>query len=161
MFNITSKNVKDGGKLAQKFGGVNPQNKNCTGQNISPALAWSNPPAGTKSYAILMFDAVGRPPLGVVHWIAYDMPAKKMSLAEGEASKPSSEFKGGKNLPGQEVYFGPCPPMGEKAHPYVIVLMATDIEPGSMKAGMTQAELGAALQGKIKGSTNLVARYGH
>jgi Raf kinase inhibitor-like YbhB/YbcL family protein len=158
-FNITSKAVKDGGKLPQKYAGNNPQNPNCDGQNVSPPLAWSNPPEGTKSYAILMFDPVGRAPLGVVHWIAYDIPAKKMSLAEGEASKASTEFKGGKNLPGTEIYFGPCPPKVDKAHPYVITLMATDLEPGSLRAGMTREELAQALQGKVKGSTSLVARY--
>jgi len=161
VFGITSSDFKDGGKLAEKFGGVNPNSKNCTGRNISPALKWSNAPEGTKSYAIVMSDPVPRNGLGFLHWIAYDIPAKKTGLAQGEASKPSSEFKGGKNGTNAETYFGPCPPIGDKAHPYVFVLYATDIEPGSMKAGMTRDELAAALQNHVKGQTSLVARYGH
>jgi Raf kinase inhibitor-like YbhB/YbcL family protein len=104
---------------------------------------------------------VPRGGVGFVHWVAYDLPAKKTSLKEGEASAPSSEFKGGKNGAGSETYFGPCPPFGEKPHPYVITLTATDLEPGTLKPGMTRDELGAALAGHIKGSTSLVARSGH
>ena len=161
MFSITSTDVKDGGRLAEKFGGVNPNFKGCTGQNISPALKWSNVPDGTKSFAIVMSDPVPGNGRGFVHWVAYDIPAKKTGLAQGEASKPSSEFKGGKNGANAETYFGPCPPFGDKAHPYVIVLIATDFEPGGLKPGMTREELGAALQGHVKGQTSLVARYGH
>lgn len=160
-FDITSSAVQDGGMLAQKNAGNNPQNKNCDGQNVSPPLAWTNPPANTKSYAIIMFDPVGRGGLGVVHWVAYDIPATKTSLTEGEASSPSTEFKGGKNTPGSLTYLGPCPPIGDKPHPYIITLIATDIEPGTLKPEMTRDELGAALTGHIRGATSIVTRYGH
>ena len=161
VFDLRSSALRDGGMLKQKNAGKNPQNKNCVGENISPPLRWSNAPANTKSFAIVMFDPVGRGGMGVVHWVAYDIPASKTSLKEGEATVPSSEFKGGKNLPGTETYFGPCPPFGDKPHPYVITLIATDIAPGSLQAGMTRDELGAKLQGHILGATSLVARFGH
>jgi Raf kinase inhibitor-like YbhB/YbcL family protein len=160
-FDITSSAVQDGGMLAQKSAGNNPQNKNCDGQNVSPPLAWANPPEKTQSYAIIMFDPVGRGGLGVVHWVAYDIPASKTSLKEGEASQPSTEFKGGKNTPGLLTYFGPCPPIGDKPHPYVITLVATDLAAGSLKPEMTRDDLGAALTGHILGATSIVTRYGH
>jgi Raf kinase inhibitor-like YbhB/YbcL family protein len=160
-FDITSPTVIDGGMLAQKNAGTNPDNKNCDGQNVSPELAWSSPPANTKSYAIIMFDPVGRGGLGVVHWVAYDIPASKTSLKEGEASQPSSEFKGGKNIRGQSTYFGPCPPIGDKPHPYIVTLVATDLEPGTLKPDMTRDELGAAITGHVLGATSIVTRYGH
>jgi hypothetical protein len=161
VFSLASPDVKDGGKLPEKFGGVNPNVKGCTGQNISPELRWSNVPEGTKSFAIVMSDPVPRGGLGFVHWVAYDIPAKKTSLKQGEASKPSPDIKGGKAGAGNDVYFGPCPPFGDKPHPYVIVVIATDLEPGGLKAGMTREELGAALNGHVKGQTSIVARYGH
>ncbi len=99
---------------------MNPQNKNCIGENVSPPLRWSGAPEKTKSYMIMLFDPAGRVPLGVVHWLAYDIPASKTSLKEGEASKPSTEFKGGKNITGGMTYFGPCPPAGVKPHPYTL-----------------------------------------
>lgn len=85
----------------------------------------------------------------------------KTSLTEGEASKPSSEFKGGKNTPGTELYFEPCPPLGAKAHPYTFRVMATDLAPDALAAGMTRDELAVALKGHIIDRTTLVLRYGH
>lgn len=161
VFNVTSTDVKDGGKLLRKFAGKNPNVKSCDGENISPALRWSNVPDGTKSFAIVMVDPVPRGGLGFVHWVAYDIPAGKTSLKQGEGSKPSSEFKGGKGGTGGDTYFGPCPPLGDKPHPYVITVIATDLAPGNLKDGLTRDELGAALAGHVKGQTNLVARYGH
>jgi Raf kinase inhibitor-like YbhB/YbcL family protein len=160
-FDITSSALQDGGMLAQKNAGNNPQNKNCDGQSISPPLSWANPPAKTQSYAIIMFDPVGAGGLGVVHWVAYDIPASKTALKEGEASAPSTEFKGGKNTPGLLTYFGPCPPIGDKPHPYVITLIATDLAPDALKPELTRDELGAALKGHVLGATSMVARYGH
>ena len=49
VFTITSKNFKDGERLATKMAGNNKQNPNCVGENVSPELSWSNAPAGTKS----------------------------------------------------------------------------------------------------------------
>ena len=70
-FTLSSPNFKDGERLAVKYAGTNKANANCVGENISPALAWANPPDGTKSFALLMFDPEGRPPGGVSHWVAY------------------------------------------------------------------------------------------
>jgi Raf kinase inhibitor-like YbhB/YbcL family protein len=160
-FDLSSPSFRDGAKLPKKFAGANPTNKNCDGQNISPALNWSNAPATTKSFAITFQDTTGRAPLGVIHWLAYDIPATKTGLKEGEANAPSSEFKGGKSTVNQEVYFGPCPPLGDKPHPYIFTLIATDLAPGTLTAGMTRDELGAALQGHVVGATGLITRYGH
>ena len=74
VFTLTSPSFKDGERLATKNAGNNKSNPNCVGENISPALTWANPPEGTKSYALLMFDPEGRPPGGVSHWVAYGIP---------------------------------------------------------------------------------------
>mgnify|MGYP002652592559 CR=1 FL=1 len=55
-FTLSSSSFKDGERLPAKMAGNNKQNPNCVGENVSPALSWANPPAGTKSYALLMFD---------------------------------------------------------------------------------------------------------
>lgn len=59
------------------------------------------------------------------------------------------------------MYFGPCPPPGAKAHPFTFMVMATDLEPGSLQPGMTLADLATALKGHIIDRTTLVLRYGH
>jgi len=160
-FNLTSTDFRDGGKLPQKFSGNNPQNKNCDGQNISPELSWSGAPEGTKSYALMLYDTAGRAPLGVVHWLAYDIPATKTSLKEGEATHPSPDFKGGKSTMNLPTYFGPCPKRGEKAHPYVFTAMALDLPPDALIPGLDQQALYDAVKGHVLASVSLVSRYGH
>jgi phosphatidylethanolamine-binding protein (PEBP) family uncharacterized protein len=112
-FMLKSSAFEDNGKLGVKNAGNNKQNPNCVGENVSPPLAWSNPPAGTTSYAILMYDPEGRGGLGVVHWVAYGIPASVTGFAEGEVSKPSDQYVGGKSTPGLAYYFGPCTPPGD------------------------------------------------
>src|ERR1700680_1658206 len=84
IFTITSSAFKDGALLAKKNAGANKANPNCVGENVSPPLAWSNAPAGTTSYALLMIDPEGRAGLGVDHWIAYGIPASGTSCTETE-----------------------------------------------------------------------------
>ena len=161
---LSSPDFEDGGKLPMKFGGNNPPNPNCTGENASPALAWKTAPAGPKSFAILLFDTAGRAPVGVVHWFAYGLPPTKMEFKEGEAAQPPSGFMGGKSTMNLPSYFGPCPPKGVKAHPYVFTLMAYDIAPDAIQAGMSPDEFAKAVQaagGKLLQSVSLVSRYGH
>ena len=95
VFTLSSPSFKDGERLAIKNAGNNKANPNCVGENISPALNWSNPPEGTKSYALLMFDPEGRPPGGVSHWVAYGIAPSVTGFAEGEVSKPSDKYVGG------------------------------------------------------------------
>src|SRR5215207_8579851 len=134
-FTIMSSSFKDGERLATKMAGNNKQNPNCVGENVSPALSWSNPPEGTKSYALLMFDPEGRPPGGVSHWVAYGIPVSVTGFAEGEVSKQTDKYVGGKSLMGLPHYFGPCTPPGSPHH-YTFTLIATDLEPGALQPGM-------------------------
>jgi Raf kinase inhibitor-like YbhB/YbcL family protein len=160
-FAVTSAAFKDGDVWNAKFAGADPSRTNppCPGQNVSPPLAWSNAPAGTKSFAILMYDPDGGNGLGVSHWVAYDIPASKTSLAEGEASKPPTGWTGGKNNIGHGHYFGPCGPSGHSLHHYIITVIATKLEPGTLKAGMTREELVAALRGNALAPASIVGRY--
>jgi hypothetical protein len=95
VFTLSSPDFKDGARLAVKNAGNNKANPNCVGENVSPTLSWANPPEGTKSYALLMFDPEGRPPGGVSHWVAYGIPVSVTGFAEGEVSKPSDKYVGG------------------------------------------------------------------
>ena len=94
VFTITSSAFKDGQLLPKKMAGDNKANPNCVGENVSPALSWTNVPAGTTSFALVMTDPEGRG-TGVDHWIAYGIPASVTSFAECETSKPSDKYVGG------------------------------------------------------------------
>ena len=159
-FTLKSAAFKDNAPLAKKYAGNDKSNPNCVGDNVSPPLSWSNPPAGTKSFALLMYDPEGRLGLGVVHWVAYGIPASVKGFAEGEVSKQSDKFVGGKSTRNLPTYFGPCTPPGDWHH-YTFTLIATDLEPSALQPGMTRDELLAALQGHAKGAAGLVGRFKH
>ena len=157
-FTLSSPDFKDGARLALKNAGNNKTNPNCVGENISPAFAWSNPPEGTKSFALLMFDPEGRPPGGVSHWVAYGIPASVTGFAEGEVSKPSDKYVGGLGTAKLSTYTGPCTPAGAPHH-YTFTLMATDLEPSALPAGLTREELIKALEGHAKVATGLIGTF--
>src|SRR3981189_2230758 len=161
-FTITSSSFKDGERLATKMAGNNKQNPNCVGDNVSPALSWANPPEATKSYALMMFDPEGRPPGGVSHWVAYGIPVSVTGFAEGEVSKQTDKYVGGKSLMGLPHYFGPCTPPGAPPgapHHYTFTLIATDLEPAALQPGMTRDELIKALEGHAKGATGIIGTF--
>src|SRR5262245_47185194 len=81
VFTLTSTTFKDGQMMPRKVSNMNPQNPNCVGENVSPQLSWSNPPEGTKSFAILMEDPEARGAAGVHHWVAYGIPPTVTSFA--------------------------------------------------------------------------------
>ena len=161
VFTLTSPAFKDGDVWPSKFAGADPSRTNppCPGENVSPALAWSNAPSATRSFAIVMFDPDGGAGLGAVHWVAYDIPVAKTSLAEGEASVSPKEWVGGKNSVGTDHYFGPCGPAGHALHHYVITAIATDLAPGTLKPGLGRDELLAQLRGHALAPASIVGRY--
>jgi Raf kinase inhibitor-like YbhB/YbcL family protein len=158
VFTLTSPAFKDGTLLAKKNAGANKANPNCVGENVSPPLAWANPPAGTKSYALLMLDPEGRPPGGVSHWVAYGIPVSVTGFAEGEVSKASNKYVGGTSLFKVGHYNGPCTPPGPPHH-YIFTLIATDLEPAALKPGLTREEVIKALEGHAKGATGLIGLF--
>jgi len=163
---LSSPAIQDNGTLATKNACSDKQRTpNCVGENISPPLAWSNVPDGTKSFALLLFDPEGRAPAGVSHMVVYGIPADVTGFAEGELSKPSDKFVGGKNLPGTGTYFGPGTPPNTDWHHYTFTLVATDLDPKALPPGLTREELATALinplQNHVKGSAGLVTRFKH
>ena len=157
VFTITSPAFKDGTLLAKMNAGANKANPNCVGDNVSPPFAWSNVPAGTTSFALVMTDPEGRG-IGVDHWIAYGIPASVTSFAEGETSKPSDKYVGGIGTAKQSIYMGPCTPPGSPHH-YTFVLIATDLAPKALPAGLTKLELFDKLNGHVKGSTGIIGLF--
>lgn len=161
VFRLTSTTFKDGHLMPQKVANSGKdKNPNCVGENVSPELSWVNPPEGTKSFAILMFDPEGRPPQGVSHWVAYGIPASVKGFAEGEVSKDSDKYVGGKSTQGVGHYSGPCTPPGAPHH-YTFILLATDLDPHALKPGLNREEAIKALTGHVKGVAGLIGLFRH
>jgi Raf kinase inhibitor-like YbhB/YbcL family protein len=125
---------------------------------VSPQLAWINAPAGTKSYAFTLVDPEGYGGMGVVHWVAYGIPAGVTSFKEGELSKLSTKYVGGKSTQGVGYYSGPCTPPGTPHH-YVFRVIATDLDPKALPPGLTLDELQSKLAGHTKGAAALVGLF--
>jgi Raf kinase inhibitor-like YbhB/YbcL family protein len=157
-FTITSSAFNDGGLLTVRNAADDPM-RMCGGQNISPPMQWSNVPAGTRSFGIVLLDPDGRLGEGVVHWIAYGIPANVTAFAEGEMTKQSEKFVGGKGTRDNAMYIGPCPPVGDALHHYVFTVIATDLEPTALKPGLTRDEFYRAIAGHAKGGASIVGRY--
>ena len=145
-FRLTSPGMPDNSKLPAKAAGNFAKNPNCTGQNVSPALQWSNAPANTKSYAIIWDDQAGRAGLGVSHAVIYGIPASTTSFPEGALGGAPNGFVGGKNTLGMP-WLGPCSPKGNAPQHYVMTIIATDVEPNALQPGLTKPELLKALEG--------------
>jgi Raf kinase inhibitor-like YbhB/YbcL family protein len=139
-------------------GGFIPQKYTCSGDNVSPALSWKNPPNGTQSLVLIVADPDA--PSGTwIHWIIYNLPPSSYRLPEGVPKV--GEIQGGARqgtTSFQEVgYGGPCPPPGSTHH-YHFNLYALNVHL-RLPAGATGNEVDRALKGHILGETELVGLY--
>jgi Raf kinase inhibitor-like YbhB/YbcL family protein len=144
IFEMSSTTFKDGGMMPVKVGNSHanfPTDVNCVGENVSPQMSWINPPAAAKSFVLLMVDPQGHAGGGVNHWVAYGIPPDVTGFAEGEVSKPSSKYVGGKSRMGVGYYSGPCAPFNTQPRPYVFMLFATDFDPKELPPGLTKEEV--------------------
>ena len=140
-------------------GGTIPRKHTCDGPDVSPALNWTDPPAGTQSWALIMDDPDA--PVGTwVHWVLYDLPAAARALPENVPKQEQlpDGSRQGRNDFRRTGYGGPCPPAGP-AHRYFFKLYALDAKLG-LRAGATKADVERAMQGHILGQAELMGRYG-
>jgi Raf kinase inhibitor-like YbhB/YbcL family protein len=154
-FTLTSPGLADGGTLESTHAA---SANNCGGGNVSPALQWRNPPTGTKSYAVTIFDPDGAKGLGIVHWVLYGIAPSVTTLGAGAAQPPGSVA--GTNRTGGQGYYGPCPPVGEVPHHYVVQVYALDLAPDALPAGLTRDALFAAMKDHVIAAASTVLRYG-
>src|SRR5262245_49206678 len=163
-FTLTSSTFKDGQMMPKKVANNSTTNANCVGENVSPQLSWTGVPDGTKSFVLLMEDPEGRGGAGVHHWVAYGIAPSVTSFGEGEVSKPSDKYIGGKSTQGVGNYSGPCTPPGPPHH-YTFVLVATDLDPKELPPGLTREEVLAKITppapspSRAKGTTGLIGLF--
>ena len=136
-----------------------PVQHSLQGGNLSPPLSWSNAPANTKSFVLIMDDPDA--PGGTWdHWIVYNIPAGTTSLAEnagtsGNGGLPSGAAHG-TNSWGNNYYQGPSPPSG--THRYYFKLYALSVSQLN-PSGTNKAAIEAAMVGKIVGQAELMGTY--
>ena len=121
-FEISSSSVSDG-KWDKKFFG--DKISGCDGGNVSPALSWQDPPAGTKSFALTLYDPDAPTGSGWWHWQVWNIPATATGFEEGKVPAGVVQGKGDVGRPG---YLGPCPPPGSGVHHYTFTLYALKVD---------------------------------
>lgn len=144
-FTLTSTAFSEGQTIPQKY--TYTLTGQCSGQNYTPHLAWSNAPGGVKSFVISVLDPDGG---DWIHWVQFNIPASTTSLAE-EINGSTTGIKG-KNDFGENGYGGPCPPDG--THRYIFTLYALDTTL-SLQEGATLSQVNAAMTGHILGQAVL------
>ena len=138
-----------------------PAKYTCEGGDVSPPLAWSDPPPGTKSFALIVDDPDAPDPkaprMTWVHWVLYDLPGDVTGLPEGvPADETVRGGTHGTNSARKLGYGGPCPPSGR--HRYFHKLYALDTVLPDL-AAPTKADLERAMQGHVLASAELIGTY--
>jgi Raf kinase inhibitor-like YbhB/YbcL family protein len=128
------------------------------GEDVSPALKWTDPPGGTQSFA-LVCDDPDAPRKTWVHWVLFNIPAAERELGERVAKDLTlpNGVRQGKNDFGKVGYGGPAPPKG-KPHRYFFKLYALGATL-DLPAGATKDDLLRAMEGHVLAEAQLMGTY--
>jgi Raf kinase inhibitor-like YbhB/YbcL family protein len=151
-------------------GAVIPKEHTGEGTDVSPPLAWSGIPAGTKSLALICDDpdapSAKRPgPEPWVHWVIYNIPADATGLPAGiprdaDVKDPAGAQQGHNSWPADNIgYLGPMPPPGSGPHRYYFKLYALDTQLPVTSVQTDKNSLLAAMQGHILAEGKLMGMY--
>jgi Raf kinase inhibitor-like YbhB/YbcL family protein len=159
-FTVTSPDLSEGGTFKEElvsnvFG--------CKGGNMVPALAWSGAPAGTKSFAITMYDPDAPTGSGFWHWAVVNIPAKVTGIKMEPGGPKTKVPKGAvqvRNDYGFWGYGGPCPPTGDKPHRYALTVYAVDLDRIDAGHETSAAVIGFNLHFHTLAKATINATYG-
>jgi Raf kinase inhibitor-like YbhB/YbcL family protein len=138
-----------------------PKIYTCEGDDVSPPLAWSDPPPGTNSFALIVDDPDAPDPkaprMTWVHWVLYNLPASANALQERvqPAALPTGTRQGFNDWK-RTGYGGPCPPIGR--HRYFFKLSALDNVLSDLGSA-TKAQVEQAMQGHVLATAELIGTY--
>lgn len=157
-FSLSSTTLHDGGRVntAQVY-----NEEGCSGGNRSPQLTWRNAPAGTRSFAVTMFDPDAPGP-GWWHWAVADIPASVTTLPENASASGALKSLGaieGRNDFGNDGYGGPCPPSG-KTHRYVVTVFALRTDRIGLVQGRPAPMFDHEISDSTLGSAQITVNYG-
>jgi hypothetical protein len=139
----------------------------CEGDNLSPALEWKNPPAGTKSFVVTVYDPDAPTGSGWWHWVMFNIPADVMKLEQGAGDPAAGKVPAGavqsRTDFGKPGYGGPCPPQGpslKKPHRYVFTVHALKVDKLDLDESASGALVGFMANANSLGKASFTGRYG-
>jgi len=161
-FTLTSPDLPAGKPIPERF---TANVFGCHGANESPELKWSHAPAGTKSFALTMFDPYKPPVSGWWHWVVYDIPASVTGLPRKAGDPGSADMpQGAKQVrPDGDApeahYYGPCPDEGDPLHPYTITIYALSVEHLKVSPTSTPANVDYEISSKTLAKATIVRPF--
>lgn len=158
-FTLTSPDVRSQARVPNAFVF---KGMGCDGDNRSPALAWNNPPDGTKSFAVTMYDSDAPTGSGWWHWVIFDIPASLSSLPQNSGDltqnlAPVGAIQSRTDF-GAPGYGGPCPPIG-KPHRYTITVHALAVQSLGLDKEASGAMVGLLLNTHRLGRASMTVTY--
>ncbi|MBT0570018.1 YbhB/YbcL family Raf kinase inhibitor-like protein [Curvibacter sp. CHRR-16] len=160
-FAVHSPEIKAASPMAKKF---EFNGFGCAGDNQSPTLQWSHVPAGTKSFAVTVYDPDAPTGSGWWHWLVINVPADVSALeanagAEGGAHLPAGASHV-RNDYGVSGWGGVCPPPGDKPHRYIFKVHALKVDKIDLPSNATAALAGYMINANTLATARFTATYG-
>ena len=159
-FELDSRDIRAGQVMpkAQEYQGFG-----CDGGNTSPQLRWRDVPAGSKSFAVTVYDPDASTGSGWWHWVIFNIPADVRELPTG-AGDPTGEFAPAGSVQSRTDYGsygfgGACPPVGDEAHRYQFKVYALDVERLDLAPDSSAALVGFMLNAHKLAVAELQALY--
>jgi Raf kinase inhibitor-like YbhB/YbcL family protein len=160
-FTLSSPDIPSGGSIDPRF---EFDGFGCSGQNQSPVLHWSGAPAGTKSFALTVYDPDAPTGSGWWHWFVVDLPASVAQLAANAGAKggallpaPARQIR---NDYGVLAWGGMCPPPGDKPHRYIFTVHALSVERLEIPDDATAALAGFMVNAHTLAKAQFTSTYG-
>jgi phosphatidylethanolamine-binding protein (PEBP) family uncharacterized protein len=153
-FTLTSPVVKEKGMLPAEY--------TCDGASATPELRWSNPPKGSKSFALLMSHIPPTGPGGLEtphwYWIIWDIPTNIKSLPKNGTSIGKI---GGNSVNRNIGYAPPCSKgPGEKLYTYTLYALSKSANLGDASTASVNREILLSAISKITlGKATLNVNY--
>jgi len=158
-FKLTSPDLPAGKPFPERF---SANAFGCHAANESPALEWQGAPAGTKSFAVTMYDPFRPPVSGWWHWVVYDIPASASGLPRKAGDPGSPDLPAGaKQAPPdgeapEPHYYGPCPDEGDPPHHYRITVYALSVDHLDVPPTSTAANIDYEIASKTLAKATIV-----
>jgi Raf kinase inhibitor-like YbhB/YbcL family protein len=159
-FTLTSTDITNGTHMskAQEFNGFG-----CAGGDISPQLAWSGAPEGTKSFAVTVYDPDAPTGSGWWHWQMVNIPVSTFELASGAGNADNSAAPNGsmqmKNDYSNKSFGGACPPQGHGVHRYIFTVYALSVEKLDLPEDPSAALVGYMINANSLANSKIEALY--
>lgn len=150
---ITSAAFKNNGEIPNVY--------TCEGKNISPPLAWTGVPAGTRSLVLVVDDPDApdpkAPKMTWVHWVLI-IPPDATGLLEGAKNLPAGTMQGTNDFK-KAAWGGPCPPVGRHRYFFKLYALSETLPPFDHGAHPTKAQVEIAMKDKVLAQTQLIGTY--